>query len=138
LSEPPPERELALVQAFVDAFNARDIDRCLSLTWPDLSMATAEEWPGGGTYRGQTEVRRFLEEFLEPWEQIRYEHGAQEHVNGKVVERARWVGTGRRSGIESSVDFYSVWTITNDLIARMDVFARRQQARAFARSEQGT
>ena len=132
MSTPPPAEDLALVQAFVDAFNAGDLDRCLALTRPDFAMATAKEWPGGGVYEGQAAVRAFLEEYIGDWGEIRYEHSGPEAVGGRIVERSRWVGSGRTSGIETSVDFYSVWSVEEGLLARFDAFALRDEARAFA------
>jgi hypothetical protein len=41
-----------------------DVDRCVGLTRPDVVMSTAKEWPGGGSYEGQGDMRRFFEEFL--------------------------------------------------------------------------
>jgi ketosteroid isomerase-like protein len=133
MSEVPRAEDLAVVQAFIDAFNAGDVDRCIGLTQPDVVLSTAREWPGGGRYDGQDEIGRFLEEFLGDFARIRYEHLDPEDVNGRIVERARWVATGRTSGIESSVDFYSVWSLGDGLISRLDVFALKEEARGFAR-----
>ena len=134
MTEAPAAEDLARIDAFISAFNEGDVDRCLLLSSPELTVKTAREWPGGGSYSGERDVRAFLEQFLDPWERIRYEHEAPEAICGRVVERARWVGSGRTSGIESSVDFYSVWSLSDGLIARLDVFALREQARASARS----
>jgi hypothetical protein len=122
------------IQRFVDAFNTGGIDAQLAAATPDVVIATAAEWPGGGEFTGEA-LRQFLGDFVSDWEQIRYERLGGEVVAGHVVERARWVGTGRTSGIESSVDFYTAWTVRDDLVARMDIFARRSQAREFARSQ---
>ncbi|MQA74393.1 MAG: DUF4440 domain-containing protein [Solirubrobacterales bacterium] len=124
----------ACVRGFVAAFNSGDLERQLSFGTPDLVMTTADEWPGGGRYAGREEVRRFVTEFLETWGSIRYEQLAGENVGGRLVERARWVGSGRSSGVETAVDFYSVWTVRADLVARLDVFGTRAQAREFARA----
>jgi ketosteroid isomerase-like protein len=141
LSEPPAAAPASpdddAVQGFVDAFNAGDLDGQLRLAAPDLVLCTATEWPGGGEYRGLERARRALSEFVETWDEIRYERLAGEVVAGHIVERARWVGRGRASGIESAVDFYTAWTVRDGLVARIDLFARRDQAREFARSFAG-
>jgi ketosteroid isomerase-like protein len=133
VSASPPPEDLALVEEFVEAFNRGDLDRCLSLTPPEFTMDTAREWPGGGSYSGHAQVRAFLEEFIGDWERIRYEHSDPEIVNRGIVERARWVGAGRTSGIESSVDFYAVWSVADGQITRFAAFALKEEARGFAR-----
>ena len=100
---------------------------------PIFVISTATEWPGGGTYSGHRQVRAFLEEFLDHWQQIRYEHERRERVSGRFVERGRWVGRGRASGAPSAVDFYTCWSVNDGLITRMDVFARRAEALDCAR-----
>jgi ketosteroid isomerase-like protein len=122
------------VRAFVAAFNAGELERQLSLATPDLVLTTAPEWPGGGRYAGREEVRRFVREFQDTWGSIRYEQLAHEVAGERLIERARWVGRGRSSGVETAVDFYTVWTVREDRVARMDVFATRAAAREFARS----
>ncbi len=119
---------------FVDAFNAGNIEDVLAVASDDVILQTAAEWPGGGEYRGADAAGAFLAEFVEDWHEIRYEQLATEVVEGHVVERARWVGTGRTSGLASAVDFYTVWTVRDGVVARMDIFAKRDQAREFARS----
>jgi hypothetical protein len=133
VNETPAPEDLALVDEFIESFNRGDLDHCLSLTPPGFTMDTAREWPGGGSYSGHGQVRSFLEEFIGDWERIRYEHFDPEPVNGNLVERARWVGAGRISGIESSVDFYAVWSVANGQITRFAAFALKEQAREFAR-----
>ena len=123
------------IQRFVDGFNSGEVDDLIATATDDLVIRTAQEWPGGGEYLGADAARAFLEDFLGDWEEIRYERLAGEVVEGKVVERARWVGTGRTSGLKSTVDFYTSWTIRDGLVARMDIFAKREQAREFARTD---
>ncbi len=121
------------IDAFIEAFNARDVDRALAFGDTDFVISTADEWPGGGTYEGPERVRAFLEEFLEPWQEIRYEYEHREQVGARFVERGRWVGRGRASGAPSAVDFYTCWSVNDGLITRMDVFARRLEALECAR-----
>ena len=116
------------------AFNARDWNRFFSLATPDYVARTDVRWPGGGEFRGRDELMRFLEQFLDPWEELRYERTDDpEIINGHVVERGRWAGRGRATGIEGSIDFTSVATFRDGLMARSDFFIDHDEALRFAR-----
>ena len=132
---PPTANDLAAIEGFVEAFNAGDVDALLHRADPGIVMATAREWPGGGVYRGADEVRRFIQEFRGDWAEIRFERLTSETVGDRLVERSRWLGRGRTTGIETQVDFYAAWTVRDGRVRRVDVFARRDEAREFARSD---
>lgn len=97
----------------------------------DYVMATDPSWPGGGEYRGPGDQRRFLEQFLEPWEELRYERTQEPVTRGScVVERGRWAGRGRVSGLAGQLDFTVVISIRDRLVTRSDFFIRHEDALA--------
>jgi ketosteroid isomerase-like protein len=125
---------VAVSEGIWSAFNARDWDRFFSLTTSDYVVRTDPRWPGGGEFHGRDELLRFLEQFLEPWEELRYERMAEpEPINGCVVERGRWAGRGRATGIEGSIEFTSVATLRDGLVARIDFFIDHGEALEFVR-----
>lgn len=125
----------ALHDALFEAFNERDWSRFYSLFTPDFVVATDPAWPGGGEYRGREQFERFVEQFLEPWEELRYEPAGEPfEVNGRLIQRGSWVGRGRTTGIPGRVEFSVVTTARGERIARGDFFLSERDAIEFARS----
>ena len=125
----------ALHEALFDAFNRRDWERFYSLFTPDFVVATDPAWPGGGEYQGREEFGRFMAQFLEPWDELRYEAVEEPfEVNGHLIQRGSWVGRGRATGIPASLEFSVVTTVSEKRIARGDFFLSERDAIEFARS----
>ncbi|MDP9187962.1 MAG: nuclear transport factor 2 family protein, partial [Actinomycetota bacterium] len=83
MSEAPPATLLAVVDGLWKSFNGRDWDRFFTLTTADYVARTDPQWPGGGEFRGREQLLGFLEQFLEPWEAMRYERTSDARmVNG--------------------------------------------------------
>jgi hypothetical protein len=133
----PPNPELvALHERVFDAFNRRDWEGMFSLQTDDIAVRSDPRWPGGGEFRGREEIMRFMDQFLEPWEEIRYQAVSNPiEVNGRLVERGSWVGSGRSSGIPGTVEFTVVTSPRAGRMARMDVFLSHKDAVDYARSE---
>jgi ketosteroid isomerase-like protein len=129
------EREkLELVERASRAFNEEGIDALLALTTEDYAFATAPEWPGGGEFRGHEAVRGFMCEFEEAWASIVFEYESARVVNGRAFIPSRWVGEGKASGAESSVDFFTVIAFEGPRLQRMDVFFSETDALACAQA----
>ncbi len=99
-------------------------------------MATDRNWPGGGTYHGREEFKRFLEQFLEAFSKIRFDEVTEPEIVGSApVFRGHWTGSGQASGIEaSSVDFSVVFWSHDGRIDETRFFFDDEEAREFARS----
>lgn len=122
-----------LHDALFEAFNKRAWKRFYSLFTADFVVATDPAWPGGGEYRGREEFERFISQFLEPWEELRYEPAGEPFaVNGRLIQRGTWVARGRTTGIPGTLEFSVVTTVRDGLIARGDFFLSERDAVEFA------
>jgi hypothetical protein len=133
-SQEDDERKLATFARLVSAYNEQGADGWSANTTDDIVMVTAVEWPGGGIFQGPEECGRFLRQFEEAWARIRFEYSEPEVVAGRVFAPSKWVAEGQSSGIESTVDFFSVTTLRGELACRFDAFFRRSLALEFART----
>jgi hypothetical protein len=132
-AEPAPASLVAVSDKLWTAFHARDWDAIFELTTDDFALSTDPQWPGGGEFATREELLRFLEQFLDPWEELRYvRRGEPALVGGRLVERGGWVGVGRSTGIEGTIEFTLVTTVENGLLKRSDYFIDHDQALAFA------
>jgi ketosteroid isomerase-like protein len=111
------------------AWNSRDFERMHSMLTDDIVLRTDPDWPGGGEFRGKAELDGFLQEFMEPWREIQYEviEKATRHGD-RLVERGRWSGSGRSSGIQGTIEFTNVVSFEGALVSRNEVFVDHQAA----------
>jgi uncharacterized protein len=125
------EEDVERVRAAYEAWNRRDLDAAVEGMDRDI------EWRfHGGTlfpgtdrsYHGPDGVRRFWEEFLEPWGTIRIEVEETRESSGRVVAFVRFHATGSSSGVELDVPFVHLITIRDGLATRFDAYADRAEA----------
>ena len=135
-AEPPqeltPEQKLSLFTAGVMAYNEGGPDALLELLPADVVVATAEEWPDGGEFKGHDEIRRFLARFGEAWERIIFQYDDPEVIGDRILCASRWVALGKTSAIETTIDFFTVGTVRGSEVARLDFFFRQREATEFA------
>jgi hypothetical protein len=102
---------------------------------PDAALRTDPGWPGGGEYRGRTQIEGFMDQFEDSWGEVAYETVGEPEVIGNVqLWPSRWAVRGKASGIETEVDFWGVFTFDGGLFARLDFFFNRNEALEHARS----
>jgi len=119
--------------ALMGAWNDREVDRMFSFLTEDAELRTDPDWPDGGQFKGRDEISRFRNQFIEAWD-VDYERIADPiRVGDRLVERGRWSGKGRASGIEGTIEFTSVLTYEGRLISSMRAFFDHEEAVAFAR-----
>ena len=120
-----------LVHRAHDAFNRHDIDACLAFVDPEVEWEeSGDVLPGlRGTHHGRAEVRRFLEELLEPWESFQMAvQELTESSHGRVFFEFSITARGRASGVETELRGWQVWWCANGLIARRQVRWTRDEA----------
>jgi ketosteroid isomerase-like protein len=127
-----PNESLTLGEESLRRFNAGDLDGFWALVHPECLLVTDPAWPGGGRFEGREAYRRFMGQFLEAFEGIQLETtGEPQEVGDAALLRARWVGSGLASGIETASDEFSIAMVARDgMIGELhfsfsDSYARR-------------
>jgi SnoaL-like domain len=125
---------LELARRAFELFNAREMEAFWSLQHPEIVMATAPMWPGGGTYEGIAGFRRFLDQFLDAFSEVRFEHLREPEAVGELaLFRGRWVGSGASTGIETaSIEFSVLFGTREGLVDQARFFVEDEDARRFA------
>ena len=91
----------------------------------DISRYSA----GGGVFHGLEEVRAGFREWVDSWENYRYEVlDVIDAGEDKVVVTSRQTGKGRGSGVEIEVTNAVVNTLRNGKVIRMDVYPTPAEA----------
>jgi hypothetical protein len=143
LSLPPssPARRAflrGLVLEVIDAVNRGDVRAYLSMMDPGLEIRIARLEEGGvwggdfdELYRGREGMRRLMEQWLEPWDELRLDlHEIIDEGGDGFVALGEWVGRGRGSGAEVRTPWPARYTLRSRLIARVDFFPSTEGALA--------
>lgn len=144
MSGPVPEAggrrdEMARVMAeAMEAFNRRDWAGFYAATTEDFVLRTDIRWPGGGEYRDRDAQMGFLEQFLEPWSDLRYERIGEPEMFAPdlLIERGSWNAHGATSGLGGRLEFTVVVSFRGDRARRTDFFLKHSDALGFAAREE--
>jgi ketosteroid isomerase-like protein len=124
------ERE-AIVRGVVDALNDGDWDRALAALAPDFEYdLTRTISPLRGVHPRER-MRAVVEEFLGPWESVRYEPEEPASAGDQVVMPFKTHFRGR-DGIEVASQAAWVWTFRGEEIVRLALYQDLEEALADA------
>lgn len=101
---------IALVRAFNDALNARDVDGMMRRMTAGCVFENTDPPPDGARYSGQAAVRAFWEAFFRGSRESRITIEEIFAARTRCVMRWRydWVGLDGRSGHVRGVDVYRI------------------------------
>ena len=120
------------VRDAIDAINRGDVDGFLAGTHVDFEWKVLEESPLAGTYRGQEEVRAYVQEWLNTFDDVRIDVEELVEINDRVLVVVRGSGGGKASGVEVTNRFCQLWTVCEGGPTRMCEYPTREEARAAA------
>ena len=107
------ETALRAVVAANERFNRGDFEGFYGLIDDEIFCATDPAWPDGGEFAGKEAFCRFFDQFIEAFESVEFEPlSAPESVGDMVMIDARWVGSGRASGIAEPGARFTVFSAT--------------------------
>lgn len=124
------QRNVGVIRQGLHAWLRGDIDAFLSSLDPEIvwDLTHFREWPESD-YRGIEAVSRFLDEWLEVWDD--YEMRVDEILeapDGRVVTLVWQRGTGHKSGLGMEMEWAQIGTVRDGKIARIDNYDDRSQA----------
>jgi ketosteroid isomerase-like protein len=112
--------DLDLVRGWFDAWNIGDMETFLATFDADAEVITDPSFPEAGPLRGRQAIRDFFDGVKESWE------GQDQAVvkelfeaGDNVVARWDWTARGRASGMETGMDWTTVYDIENAKIVRL-------------------
>jgi ketosteroid isomerase-like protein len=118
-----------LVRDIIDALNRGDVDAMLERMHPDFEWRPLESSPvAGNVYRGHEQVRRYVEDWLGTFDDLRIELDEPTQVGDHVVALVQGHARGRASGLELNNRFCQAWTIRDGLAVGMEEYASRELA----------
>ena len=118
-----------LVHGIVEALNRGDVDGMLERMHPDFEWRPLESSPvAGGVYRGHEQVRRYVEDWLGTFDDLRLDLEEPTEVADRVVVVVHGHGRGRASGLQLDTRFCQVWTVRDGMAFGMGEYATRELA----------
>jgi ketosteroid isomerase-like protein len=127
---------LQLVHEIIEALNRGDVDGMLARMHPDFEWRPLESSPAaGGVYRGHEQVRRYVEDWLGTFDDLRLDLEEPMEVGNRVVAVVHGHGRGRASGLQLANHFCQVWTVRDGAAVGMEEYATREQALAEVHSQ---
>jgi ketosteroid isomerase-like protein len=123
-----------LVRGIIEALNRGDVDEMLARMHPDFEWRPLESSPVARVYRGREQVRRYVEDWLNTFEDLRLDLEDPTQIADHVVAAVRGHGRGRASGLELDNHFCQVWSLRGGTAVGMEEYATREQALAVLRS----
>jgi ketosteroid isomerase-like protein len=98
---------------------------------PDFEFNTGPDFPdpAQGVAAGEG-VRQYWRGFLSSWAHLRIEALEMTAAGDRVLILVRQTGTGRASGVETSLDYFHVWRFGDAGAGRLDVLLGAGEAHA--------
>ncbi|MEK6252717.1 MAG: nuclear transport factor 2 family protein [Actinomycetota bacterium] len=122
------QADIETLRAGYEAGSRGDLEGAFRDVHPDFELQAADRVPSPGTYRGPEEARRFIEDMLEPFEEVTAEP-EEFFENGDriaVILHLRYRPRGSSAEMENRVGH--LWTMRDGKAARLQIFLEREKA----------
>lgn len=113
-------------------FSARDIERGIELTHPDIEIDERDALPGGRLYVGHDGVREWVADLHERWSDLEVNVRGLTSAGDHVLARVQIVAQGASTGAGVQSESSHVWELDRGLLRRMQVFYDDAAARRAA------
>ena len=123
---------MEIVKRFLAAFDAGDDDGQRALMHPEVEMTEFPEAPGAEPVRGVEEAVRLRDSWFEAWESLDFTVDEYLEAGDRVVSCGRSHAQGKGSTVPLDFESYTVFTLRDGKIARMEFFIQREVAFAAA------
>ena len=115
------QENVEIVLAYMEAWNAGDMEAIRNLLDKETILRTVEGWPEPGPHIGRDAVMRLLFQVREAWDFDAIEQlGDPLHAADRVVGRSIWRGAGR--GPESEMEWTVIFTVRTGKIREQEFF----------------
>jgi ketosteroid isomerase-like protein len=121
-------RNLELVREALVAYLSGEVERALELAHPDMVSYRAPPLPDPQTYHGHEGVAQMYADWTADFGEFEMEVVEYTELGDRVIVEMIQRATGRASGAAVSGRFWFVFTVSEDKIARQDVYSTSEQA----------
>jgi ketosteroid isomerase-like protein len=104
------EENVEIVRKLFDAVGRGDPSRAFDYLDPDVVWEAIEDAPDAGTYRGHSGVKRYMDDWLQDFEDFAFEFAEPVEVDGRLVLEQWGRNRGKGSGVETEIHYAAVYT----------------------------
>jgi ketosteroid isomerase-like protein len=116
------------VQVAVDAFLRGDEPAMLEVVAPDVIVTQSPDQPDIQDYHGYEGLRQVMAEWIGSWDDWSIEILSAREVGQLVLATALQKGRGKVSGVPFETEVAFVFTVSEGMITRWQMFLSEQQA----------
>jgi uncharacterized protein len=120
--------EIEILRSAYEAANRGDWDATFLHAHSGFEWKTDDRLPNAGTYRGRTEISRFLKDQREPFDEVLSVPEDFFEQGNRVVVFVRLRSKPKGSTRFSESYIAHLWTFRDGKAARCEAFAEREQA----------
>lgn len=121
--------EVELVRTGFETLREGGVEALLPFIHPEFEMTTPANLAAEpDTYRGPEGIRRYFDSFYEAMDEVRFEPGEFREAGGRVIAQSTLIARGRATGIEVKQEVVLVWTLKDEKVIRLEVFATLDEA----------
>jgi ketosteroid isomerase-like protein len=122
-------RNVEIIRGGFEALSEGGVDALMPLIHPEFEMTTPANLAAEpDTYRGPEGVRRYFDSFYDAMDEVRFEPGKLREAGERVIAQSTLIARGRATGIEAKQQVVLVWTLRDELVIRVEVFATLEEA----------
>jgi ketosteroid isomerase-like protein len=122
------QADIETLRSAYDALSRGDWDGVLRVAHPDMELKAPDRHPLAGTYHGAGEVRRFFEEWFDPFEEVVAEPERFFVAGDRIVVFVLSLVRPKGSTATFEIRFAQLWTMRDGKAARCEMFPERQEA----------
>jgi ketosteroid isomerase-like protein len=122
------QENVEIVRAFMEAFNAGDIEGVIACCDPGIEFHSTFAAVGGASYHGHDGVRTWYRDLEEEWGDIRSEVEVLYDVGEHTLTLTVFRGRGKHSGAEAALPAAVVTRAEDGLIVYFKGYAHREDA----------
>ncbi len=130
---PQVKQDIDALRAAYAAFNRGDIDAAVKPLDAQIEWSEPAEFPGGGTYHGRDDVKRYLTQSRAAWAEVSSEPEQLIPVGNRIVVFVHARVRPKDSNKWQDVRLADVYAVRDGKATQMRAFADRQEALRWAR-----
>jgi uncharacterized protein len=99
-----------IVRKVYDAWARNDPSQAFEYLDPEVVWEAIEDAPDAGTYRGHSGVKRYMDDWLQDFEDFEFEFGQPVDADGRLVLEQWGRNRGKGSGLKTEIHYAAVYT----------------------------
>jgi ketosteroid isomerase-like protein len=122
-------RNVEIIREGFEALSEGGVDALMPLIHPEFEMTTPANLAAEpDTYRGPEGVRRYFDSFYDAMDEVRFEPREFREAGERVIAQSTVTARGRATGIEVKQRVVLVWTLRDEQVIRVEVYATLDEA----------